>query len=173
MGYVAAALELRDQRLAHGLEFSKLFVTSLGVTQAGLELARRVLGEPYDVVGIAYQPTGGLGAEWVGRLMAGGAALLGLDVPLGSEIVNDDDVSGPAYGVSNNASREALAIAARADALLLDPVYTAKGFAGLLRWIRDARVGRGESVLFLHTGGLPALFAYGDELGGHDYRGAM
>jgi 1-aminocyclopropane-1-carboxylate deaminase/D-cysteine desulfhydrase-like pyridoxal-dependent ACC family enzyme len=105
--------------------------------------------------------------------MAGGAALLGLDVPLGSEIVNDDDVSGPAYGVSNNASRAALAIAARADALLLDPVYTAKGFAGLLRWIRDARVGRGESVLFLHTGGLPALFAYGDELGGHDYRGAM
>jgi 1-aminocyclopropane-1-carboxylate deaminase/D-cysteine desulfhydrase-like pyridoxal-dependent ACC family enzyme len=173
MGYVAAALELREQRLALGLEFSKLFVTSLGVTQAGLELARRVLGEPYDVVGIAYQPTAGLGAEWVGRLMAGGAALLGLDVPLGSEIVNDDVVSGPAYGVSNNASREALAIAARADALLLDPVYTAKGFAGLLRWIRDARVGRGESVLFLHTGGLPALFAYGDELGGHDYRGAM
>jgi 1-aminocyclopropane-1-carboxylate deaminase/D-cysteine desulfhydrase-like pyridoxal-dependent ACC family enzyme len=164
MGYVAAALELREQRQALGLEFSKLFVTSLGVTQAGLELASRALGEPYDVVGIAYQPTAGRGAEWIGRLTAGGASLLGLDVPAGAEIVNDDGTAGPAYGVANDAARDALALAARSDALLLDPVYTAKGFAGLLRWIRDGRVRRGESVLFLHTGGLPGLFAYSAEM---------
>jgi 1-aminocyclopropane-1-carboxylate deaminase/D-cysteine desulfhydrase-like pyridoxal-dependent ACC family enzyme len=162
MGYVAAALELHEQRRVLGLEFSKLFVTSLGVTQAGLELATRALGEPYDVVGIAYQPTGGRGPDWIVQLLAGGAALLGVDAPAGAEIVSDDATAGPAYGVANEASREALALAARSDALLLDPIYTAKGFAGLLRWIRDGRVRRGDSVLFLHTGGLPALFAYRD-----------
>jgi 1-aminocyclopropane-1-carboxylate deaminase/D-cysteine desulfhydrase-like pyridoxal-dependent ACC family enzyme len=161
MGYVAGALELREQRLALGLDFSRVFVTSLGVTQAGLELASRVLGEPYGVVGIAYQPTGGRGAEWVERLVAGGAGLLGVEVPGGQPIVNDDRTAGPDYGVSNDESRDALALAARTDALVLDPVYTAKGFAGLVRRIREGAVAPGETVLFLHTGGLPGLFAQG------------
>jgi 1-aminocyclopropane-1-carboxylate deaminase/D-cysteine desulfhydrase-like pyridoxal-dependent ACC family enzyme len=93
--------------------------------------------------------------------MDGGAQLLDSKLEAAADVVNDDGSAGPAYGVSTPESREALRVAARSDALLLDPIYTAKGFAGLLRWIREARVRRGETVLFLHTGGLPALFAYG------------
>jgi 1-aminocyclopropane-1-carboxylate deaminase/D-cysteine desulfhydrase-like pyridoxal-dependent ACC family enzyme len=164
MGYVNAALELREQRRELDLEFSKLFVTSLGVTQAGLELGSRTLGEPYEVVGIAYQPTGGRGAEWIEQLMEGAAALLGIDLPSGTSIVNEDATAGPGYGVADASAWEAIALGARSESLLLDPVYTAKGFAGLLQWIRDGRVRRGDSVLFIHTGGLPGLFAYGSEL---------
>jgi len=160
MGYVAAALELHEQRRNLELDFSRLFVTSLGVTQAGLELGSRLLGEPYTVVGVAYQPTGGKGSEWVRRLIDGGAQLLGCDLEPGRDVVSDDGSAGCAYGSPTPESREASRIAVRSDGLLLDPVYTAKGFAALLRWIREGRVRRGETVLFLHTGGLPALFAY-------------
>src|SRR5207253_1870837 len=84
-----------------------VFVTSLGVTQAGLELASRTLGEPWRVVGIGYQPSGGHGAGWVGRLVAGGAAHLGVAVPDGEPIANDDRTAGPDYGVGNDESRGA------------------------------------------------------------------
>jgi D-cysteine desulfhydrase family pyridoxal phosphate-dependent enzyme len=163
MGYVAAALELQTQRRALGIDFSAVFVASQGVTQAGLELGSRLLEEPWRVIGIAYQPTDGRGAEWVRELMAGAADILGVEAPDG-EVVNDEDSSGPAYGTPTAESREALALAARTDAVLVDPVYSAKGLAGLIRWVREGRIAQGETVLFLHTGGLPALFAYVDEV---------
>lgn len=163
MGYVAATLELEEQRVGQGLEFSTAFVSSLGVTHAGLECGRRALGAPWSVVGVAYQPTQGRGAGWVRELMDGAAELLGLRLDT-EDVVSDDRAAGEAYGTPTAASREALGLAARSDALLLDPVYTAKGFAGLIQWIREGRVPQGDTVVFVHTGGLPALFAYGDEL---------
>jgi 1-aminocyclopropane-1-carboxylate deaminase/D-cysteine desulfhydrase-like pyridoxal-dependent ACC family enzyme len=164
LGYVEAALELARQRREAGLRFTKVFVSSLGVTHAGLELGRRALGEPWEVVGIGYQPSDGAGASWVARLMADAAALLELEVDLEMPVVSDDRLGGPDYAAASPESRAALALAAREEALLLDPVYTAKGFAGLLRWIADGAVAPGEAVVFLHTGGLPAVFAHRDEL---------
>ena len=71
----------------------------------------------------------------------------------------------PGYGRLNDAVREALELAARRDALLLDPVYTGKAMAGLIAHMRAWRIAPGSRVLFLHTGGLPAIFAYADRLG--------
>ena len=65
----------------------------------------------------------------------------------------------PGYGRLNDAVREAMAMAARHEALLLDPVYTGKAMAGLVAHVRAGRIAAGSRVLFLHTGGLPALFA--------------
>jgi len=68
--------------------------------------------------------------------------------------------AGPAYGVPHAATIEAIRLAARLEALILDPVYSAKGLAGLIALIRAGRWQKGEDVVFIHTGGAPALFAY-------------
>ena len=81
----------------------------------------------------------------------------------GAEV--SDTVHAPGYGRLNDAVREAMAMAARHEALLLDPVYTGKAMAGLVAHVRAGRITAGSRVLFLHTGGLPALFAYADKLG--------
>ena len=76
-----------------------------------------------------------------------------------------DAVLAPGYGRLNEAVREAMALAARHEGLLLDPVYTAKAMAGLIAHVRSGRIAPGSRVLFVHTGGQPALFAYADSLG--------
>ena len=70
----------------------------------------------------------------------------------------------PKYSVPNARMVEAVQMLARTEGLLLDPVYTGKVMAGLIGLAREGRFAPGESVLFLHTGGLPSLFAYESEL---------
>lgn len=72
--------------------------------------------------------------------------------------------AGPAYGVVHEETREAIRLAARLEALLLDPVYSGKGFAGLMALIREGRWSKQDNVVFVHTGGTPTLFAYGSVL---------
>jgi len=73
--------------------------------------------------------------------------------------------AGPAYGVPHEATIEAIRLAGRTEALVLDPVYSGKGLAGLIAMIRQGRWRNDEDVIFLHTGGAPALFAYQSALG--------
>ena len=73
--------------------------------------------------------------------------------------------AGPAYGVPHQATIEAIRLAGRLEALPLDPVYSGKGLAGLIALIRQGRWRKDEDVIFLHTGGAPALFAYQSALG--------
>jgi len=72
--------------------------------------------------------------------------------------------TGEGYGVVSNLEREAIRLMARNEGIILDPVYTGRAFGGLLDLIRKGAFKRGESVLFWHTGGAPALFAYAKEL---------
>lgn len=158
LGYVSAALELHRQTERLELRFAKVFVTSLGVTHAGLELGSRLLDEPHDVVGIAYQPVSKEDAEATVRGLALAAAkVLDVDAPA-LRVCTDTDDAGVGYGVSTAASRRALSLAATSDALILDPTYTAKGFAAMLRHLERGAVQRTDAVLFVHTGGLPAIF---------------
>ena len=160
MGYVMAAMELHEQLRSLDIPPSKVFVTSLGATHAGLELGARLLGEQYEVVGIAYQPTERAHAEaTIEALVAEGAGLLGLEVPAATRVRTDVQEAGDGYAMPTERSRNALRVAAASDALVLDPTYTAKGFAGLLRWVEEERVDDSETVVFLHTGGIPELFA--------------
>ena len=73
--------------------------------------------------------------------------------------------AGPAYGIPHDATIEAIRLAGRLEALALDPVYSGKGLAGLIALIREGRWHKDEDVVFLHTGGAPALFAYQSALG--------
>ena len=160
MGYVAAAAEVYRQARRLDISFSKVFVTSLGATHAGLELGARLLGDEHAVVGCAYQPANQAQAEAsVRRLIGDGADLLELDEPTNVTVQTDITDAGRQYGVTTVQSRKALRIAAHCDALILEPTYTAKGFATMLRWITEGRVSDDESILFIHTGGLPSLFS--------------
>jgi len=67
--------------------------------------------------------------------------------------------------VVTDGCREALKLAARTEGLILDPVYTGKAMAGLIDQVHTGRIPKGSKVVFVHTGGMPALFAYADDLG--------
>jgi L-cysteate sulfo-lyase len=101
----------------------------------------------------------------VSKLANETAAHLKLDLQFTpGEIAVNADYLGAGYGVMGEPEREAIRLAAETEGLLLDPVYTGRAFAGLIDLIRKGSIRRGETVLFWHTGGAPALFAYADEL---------
>ena len=159
MGYVAGALELQRQFDEAGVAPDWVVVTSLGSTQAGLELASRLMGLGWRVCGMAYMPVK-QGAAPVVRLANQAAGLLGYDLVLAADaVVNHDAWAGPDYAVPSAQSREAMQLAASMEALILDPHYSAKGLAGLIAMIRGGDFHAGQTLVFIHTGGQPALFA--------------
>jgi D-cysteine desulfhydrase len=78
-------------------------------------------------------------------------------------VVNQDYLGG-GYGVVGELEREAIRLTARVEGLLLDPVYTGRAMGGLMDMVRRGLIGPDETILFWHTGGMPALFAYADVL---------
>ena len=148
------------------LRFDRVvFASSSGGTQAGLVVGARACGYEGQVLGISVDKTGGHLRETVTALLAPTAARLGLELSLGPEDVQvDDRFMGGGYAVLTDAEREAVRLVARSEGILLDPVYTGKAMAGLMGLIRRGEIGAGERVLFWHTGGSPALFAYAEGL---------
>lgn len=166
VGYVECAAELAEQLAGEAGRPITIYVTSMGVTHVGLALGIAKLGLPWRVVGVGWRPvTDGL-AERLAVLAERTAALIGLDCPLTPADFETLDFGGPVYGVPGPAALEALVLCARTDALLLDPLYTAKGMSGLIDQVQRGAVGSSDTVVFVHTGGLPALFAYGGEVRG-------
>jgi D-cysteine desulfhydrase/L-cysteate sulfo-lyase len=164
LGYVVAARELLGQIEGQNLHFDEIVVPSgSGNTHAGFLFGLRALGSTVPVTGICVRR--GAETQWP-RIQARCAAiadLLGTGNPVQDEDIRlDETYLAPGYGQLNPATREALRLAAETEALLLDPVYSAKTMAGFKAAARQG--GASEARLFLHTGGTPALFAYGDEV---------
>ena len=80
------------------------------------------------------------------------------------DVIVDDFVLAPGYGRINEHTRTAIRLAAESEALLLDPVYSGRCMAGLLHFVEQGRVPTGSEILFVHTGGTPAIFAYQSDL---------
>lgn len=169
VAYVGALLEIVEWFASQGEEPPQwIYTTSQGGTQAGLLLGARLLGLDTRIVGVnpmrsdheAY-----IAPEEIADLANAAAAMVDLDAGVTSgDIDNTTDYVGEQYGVPSAAGAEALERLASAEGVLLDPVYTAKGFSGLLDHVRGGRISPGERVTFVHTGGTPALFAYAPEL---------
>ena len=138
-----------------------------GAVQSNLVLVGlRALGEAAPVYGICVRRDARRQGDRVAKVAAELAGLIERPAAFDTGGVEvSDAVHAPGYGLLNDAVREAMAMAARHEALLLDPVYTGKAMAGLVAHVRAGRIAAGSRVLFLHTGGLPALFAYADKLG--------
>jgi 1-aminocyclopropane-1-carboxylate deaminase/D-cysteine desulfhydrase-like pyridoxal-dependent ACC family enzyme len=136
--------------------------TSSGGTQAGLVAACRLLELPTRVIGISADDSSAAIESTVRAIVEGIGPLLGLGEGLLDEdtaIEVDDRFVGDGYGVSTEASREAIELAARTEALFLDPTYTAKAMAALVAYVRQRRFSERDTILFWHTGGQVALFA--------------
>lgn len=163
LGYALAAVELarqiRDLRPAN-LTWIFVSASSCG-TLAGLLLGFSLL-ERADVrlVGVSADVSAADMAVDAVRLATEGASLLGWDGAIREEILSCDDTRvGAGYGIASPEAEEAIRLFGRSEGIVLDPVYTGKAAAGLLGWIREGRVGRGDRAVFVHTGGHPALFA--------------
>jgi len=167
LGYVAATLELAGQLFALGEAPARLYYASGSRgTQAGLALGARLYSAPYQLWGIAVSGGEPEKTSRALRIANEAAALLGAAAGLTAEdLITDQNYIGPGYGIPTAASREALTLLARQEGIFLDPVYTAKAMAGLIDHIRQGKIDPAETILFLHTGGTPALFAYGEEAG--------
>jgi D-cysteine desulfhydrase family pyridoxal phosphate-dependent enzyme len=159
LGFALAVAELLDQMPPHD---AIVHSTSSGGTQAGLVAGCRLLGLPTRVIGVsADEPSASMSAQ-VGAIIDGVADLLEMDVAAltqGTAIEVDDRFVGGGYGIPTDGSREAIEIAARTEAIFLDPTYTAKAMAGLIAYVRRREFVEGQTVLFWHTGGQPGLFA--------------
>jgi D-cysteine desulfhydrase len=149
LGYVRAALELREQ-----LPDTALIATADGTggTHAGLVAG---WGAHDAVLGVDVGTRPDLD-DVVPREAAAAAALAGLPKPTGACRIDHDRV-GDGYGAPSPGCREALDLSARHEGLLLDPVYSGKGMAGLIAAIRERRVPDAGTIVFIATGGLPAL----------------
>ncbi|MGE3275904.1 MAG: 1-aminocyclopropane-1-carboxylate deaminase/D-cysteine desulfhydrase [Vicinamibacterales bacterium] len=158
MGFVAAMAELTTQIPAPDVI---VHATSSGGTQAGLVAGCELAGCDTRVIGIsADDPSEALAAQ-VRSIIAGMEDVIQVDGPELSSarpIHVDDRFVGDGYGISTAESMEATDLAARTEALFLDPTYTAKAMAGLIRSVREGRFREDETVLFWHTGGGPSIF---------------
>jgi 1-aminocyclopropane-1-carboxylate deaminase/D-cysteine desulfhydrase-like pyridoxal-dependent ACC family enzyme len=135
--------------------------TSSGGTQAGIVAGCALAGLNTRVIGIsADEPSPSLERE-IRTILSGMAGVLGVaaDRLSGATVEVDDRFVGDGYGIPTDASREAIELAARTEALFLDPTYTSKAMAGLIAGVRRREFTAEQTVLFWHTGGQVALFA--------------
>ena len=142
-----------------------VFATSSGGTQAGLVAGARAHGFRGRITGISVdEPAAALSAR-VAALATQGMGLLGLEGSIGAaEIEVNDRFLGGGYGVMGEREKEAIRLFAQNEGILLDPVYTGRAAGGMIDLIRTGEISAEERVLFWHTGGTPALFAYADQL---------
>jgi 1-aminocyclopropane-1-carboxylate deaminase/D-cysteine desulfhydrase-like pyridoxal-dependent ACC family enzyme len=158
LGYVAGTAELAGQLAALGATPRRLyFASGSRGTQAGLTLGAHLLGMPYELHGVAVSGGEPEKIERARRVATEAAALLGADASVrDARFFTDQGFIGDGYGLPTPAGLEAMRLAARSEALVLDPTYTAKGLAALVAHVRSGELSPDDTVVFLHTGGAPA-----------------
>ena len=167
IGYVEAARELNEQLPSTPEAPLRVYITSEGSALGGLLLGSRVLGLSWEVIGLDWRPQEQGTTGVLQGLTDAAASRLGLANPLQERDITILPTGGPAYGVGNTESWAALSMLARLEGLVLDPVYTAKGMAGALDDLRRRPLPPEGRAVFVHTGGIPATFAYEPEI--HEY----
>ncbi|HEX2697828.1 MAG TPA: D-cysteine desulfhydrase family protein [Anaerolineales bacterium] len=157
LGYAFAVEELMKQNVNPDWI---VFGTSSGGTHAGLVLGQRVFGYKGRVLGISIDESEDWLKEHVSALASSASEKLGKRMEFTpADVLANADYCRAGYGVLTDAEREAVSLFAKYEGLLLDPVYTGRAAAGLIDLIRKGFFKKGETILFWHTGGQPALFA--------------
>jgi 1-aminocyclopropane-1-carboxylate deaminase/D-cysteine desulfhydrase-like pyridoxal-dependent ACC family enzyme len=165
-GYLAMAVELDEQLEQLDITPSHLWLAAAGPTYSGLLIAARLLGWNCRIVGVAPLTWSDMSVqERIAQNANNAAALLGLDLHFSpQEISILCDYIGAGYAIPTPEGLDAMRLAARTDAILLDPVYTGKAMAGLVDYNRRGLLTDKDTVIFVHTGGAPASFAYRDDI---------
>jgi D-cysteine desulfhydrase family pyridoxal phosphate-dependent enzyme len=166
VAYAGAFAEMFEQAQALGIEIDAVVMaTGSGSTQAGLIAGARALSPRTRIVGITVSETEDEMTDLVQPILEQTLSLLELDAAgVTDDIIILDRFLGEGYGILNEAVTGAIRLVASTEGLLLDPVYTGKAMAGLIELAREGYFNPDENVVFLHSGGTPALFPYRDGL---------
>ena len=164
LAYLLCSLEIVEQAAAMGAELTHVYMCSGNKGHAGLILGRKLLGRSYRTIAISQH----YADDRVSGALAGARdalALLGWEIELSaSDVESYDDYVETAYGQPSPRGLEAMRLCARTEGLMLDPIYTAKAMAGLIDHAGRGWLGPESTVVFVHTGGLPAMFAFSAEI---------
>lgn len=166
VGFVAAIEELDGQLRERKLKVDRVvFASSSFGTQAGLCVGAKALGFKAQIAAIAIDSSRAELQAGVATIAGATIRRLRWDLSLGpEEVVAYDGYLGAGYAIMGEPEREAISLLARTEGILLDPVYTGRAMAGLIDLIRTREFGKDETIVFWHTGGSAALFAYADQL---------
>lgn len=166
LGYIDAATEFINQIKEKRLKIDEIVIPSgSGQTHAGLLFGLRTLGHPVRITGNCHRRDKDQQKKRITGILEDIAELLFMPNPTTEEdVVLFDGVMAPGYGQLNDATLEAIFLAAQNEALFCDPVYSGKALAGTIALIRQGHIKRDAGILFWHTGGQPAIFAYGNKL---------
>ena len=162
LGYTHGTREIVDQLAAIDVRPTRLyFASGSRGTQAGLTLGAKWCDAPYAVYGVAVSGGESFKRERALRIANEAARLAALPVRVEpGDLVTDQGFIGEGYGLATPGGVEAIRLLAQTEGILLDPVYTAKAMACLIDHIRTGALDPASTVVFLHTGGIPALFAH-------------
>lgn len=166
LGYVNCGIELLQQLKDQNLSIDHI-VTATGSagTHAGLAVGLRASGSKLPILGIGVNAPQGIQEERVYKLACETADMVGESGCVArDDIIADCNYIGAGYGEPTDSMNEAVLMLARYEGLLFDPVYSGKALAGMIDYIRQGRFSKGQKIIFLHTGGSAALFAYADSL---------
>jgi D-cysteine desulfhydrase len=157
LGYAFAMKEQIDQNV--GADWI-VFATSSGGTHAGLLVGQRIFGFNGRILGISVDESEDWLKSEVSQIASATSGKFGHPIEFTpADVLVNADYCSAGYGVVTEAEREAIHLFATLEGLLLDPVYTGRAAAGLIDLIRKGFFNKNETILFLHTGGQPALFA--------------
>ena len=166
LGYALAAAETKIQ--LDGLQVSPdcvVIPSGSGLTHSGFLCGARTINWGVPVHGICVRRPADLQCKRIlKRSLELNDMLIGGQPVSNEDIIVDDSVLSPGYGQLNDQVREAIELTARLEGVLLDPVYSGRCMAGLIDLVRIGKINKGDQVLFIHTGGLPGIFAYVEEL---------
>ncbi|MBE9505670.1 MAG: D-cysteine desulfhydrase family protein [Chloroflexi bacterium] len=166
VGWVTAAEELNQQFEKLGIEPDYVVLANGGGgTQAGLELGARYLNAKWKVVGIPILNRDEVARKAVADQATAASDFLGMGISVNpDELELHDGYIGEGYGIPTQGCLDAIRTMAQTEAIFLCPVYTGKGLAGLIDLSKKGRFSSSDTVVFVHTGGIPALFAYNKEV---------
>lgn len=166
LGAVGFALAMAEMLEQAPVPFDRVVVASSSAgTQAGLVAGAALFGYQGQVLGMSIDEDAASLQSMVAERASAAAALLGEEIRIDAQdVCVNADYLGGGYGVLGRAEREAIQLFATREGILLDPVYTGRAAAGMIDLLRRGRFEKGESILFWHTGGTPALHAYAAEL---------
>lgn len=165
VSYALCLVEIVEQATATNIQPAAIYGSSAGSTGAGLALGHKALGLDYPIRYVAPINWPYNTRNDMAKIAVDAAKLIGVKTEVAPEDIDITfDYIGPGYGLVSEESLEAIALLARTEGILLDPTYSGKAMAGLIDDIRQKRLSPDRPVVFIHTGGTPALFAYNNEL---------
>ncbi|MBN9037543.1 MAG: pyridoxal-phosphate dependent enzyme [Rhizobiales bacterium] len=161
VAYLEVTLEVLEQLAARDLAPDYFYMSSSGKGSAGIMLAQKLIGG-FAMHAVCATAEFDLPSR-TARIANETIAALGLDIAVTEdEVINTEDFVGKGYGIPSEAGDEAVKLVARTEGIILDPIYTGKAAAGMIAHIREGRFSQDDVLVFVHTGGTPAIFTWNE-----------